>query len=416
MKLDRTLSSSASASTADAPPSGIARSPSPSLTAAPLWRREPYRILFPLGALLSWAGVLHWLLLALHATETYRSIFHAMAQVQGFLSCYAVGFLFTFIPRRTGTSPPAAWQMAIAIGAPLLTTVFAFQERWAAAQIPWLVLLFTVIGFAARRAGSTGGANRVAPSFVWVPLMLITAVVATVLTGAAAASGAELMWLHDLGRAILLQGLFTGLILGIGSMLIPVLIYGEPPRQLSSADTRRAQLWHVAAAVIFLASFVVEARVSVSAGFGIRGLVSLAVLLIAARLWRRPSLPGLHRRLVLLAAWFIPLGNLTVAILPQYRQAGLHLMFIGGFAMLTLAVSAHVVLTHGGRADLLRGHPWQAVALAVLLMSALSARMLLVFDPFRFYLWLGIAAATFLGATLAWTALIWAAMGRPRSV
>ena len=401
------ISSAVGASTSE---SSLARPPSASLTAAPLWRREPYRILFPLGALLTWAGVFHWLLLALHATETYRSIFHAMAQVQGFLTCYAVGFLFTFIPRRTGTSPPAAWQMAIAIGAPVLTTVLAFEERWAASQIPWLVLLFTVIGFAARRAASAHGATRVAPSFVWVPLMLVSAVVATVVTGAAAAQGPEMMWLHDLGRAVLLQGLFTGLILGIGSMLIPVLIHGEPPPQLSAIETRRAQLWHVAAALIFLASFVIEARVSLSAGFAIRGFVTLAVLLIAARLWRRPRLPGIQRRLALLAAWCIPLGNFMVAILPQYRQGGLHLLFIGGFAMLTLVVSAHVALTHAGRSDLLRGHPWQTVALAALLIAAIPARMLVVFDPFHFYLWLGIAASAFLGATIAWTALIWSAM------
>jgi len=404
-----------SAPSAIAPESSLGRPLAASLTAAPLWRREPYRILFPLGALLTWAGVLHWLLLSIHATETYRSIFHAMAQVQGFLTCYAVGFLFTFIPRRTGTSPPAVWQMAIAIAAPVLTTAFAFAERWAASQIPWVVLLFTVIGFAARRAGSAYGARGVAPSFVWVPLMLVSAVVATVVTGAAAAEGAELMWLHDLGRAVLLQGLFTGLILGIGSMLIPVLIHGEPPPQRSPNEARRAQLWHVTAALIFLASFVIEARVSVSAGFGLRAAVTLAVL-IGAQLWRPPRLPGLHRRLALIAAWCIPLGNFMVAVLPQYRQAGLHLMFIGGFAMLTLVVSAHVALTHGGRADPLRGYPWQTVALAGLLMVAIPARMLVVFDPFHFYLWLGIAAAAFLGATVAWTALVCVAMGRPRSV
>ena len=47
--------------------------------AAPLWRREPFRVLFPLGALLSRAGVFHWLLFALGVTQEYRSIFHSLA-------------------------------------------------------------------------------------------------------------------------------------------------------------------------------------------------------------------------------------------------------------------------------------------------------------------------------------------------
>jgi len=382
----------------------LALPPSPGLLSAPLWRREPYRILFPLGALLSWAAVSHWLLLALRFTDTYLSIFHAMTQVQGFLTCYAVGFLFTFIPRRTGTSPPAAWQMAVAIASPVLTSALAFTEHWAASQLPWIILLLTVVGFAARRARSSGGARRGAPSFVWVPLTLVIAFLATLLTGAAAA-GEKLMWLHDLGRSVVLQGTFTGLALGIGSMLIPVITRGEPPQELRPDEVRRARAWHLAAALLFFAAFWVEARLSVRAGFALRAAASAAVLWFAARAWRRPTLPGLHRRLILIAVWCIPAGNALVAAFPEYRQAGLHVLFIGGFALLTLTVSAHVALTHGGQAELLRGRPRPAVAMVALLALALAGRILVVVDQTRFYLWLGIAASAFLAATVAWTML-----------
>src|SRR5262249_21169270 len=47
------ISSAVGASTSE---SSLARPLSASLTAAPLWRREPYRILFPLGALLTWVA------------------------------------------------------------------------------------------------------------------------------------------------------------------------------------------------------------------------------------------------------------------------------------------------------------------------------------------------------------------------
>jgi len=383
----------------------LALPPSAGLLSAPLWRREPYRILFPLGALISWAAVSHWLLLALRVTDTYLSIFHAMAQVQGFLTCYAVGFLFTFIPRRTGTSPPAVWQMAVAIAAPLLTSALALAERWAASQVPWIILLLVVVGFAARRARSAAGTRRGAPSFVWVPLTLVIAVFATIMTGAAAAAGGEVMWLHDLGRAVLLQGMFTGLALGIGSLLIPVITRAESPPELGPSQARRAKAWHLATAAVFFAAFWVEAALSMSLGFALRAVTTAAVLWFAARAWRPPTLPGLHRWLVLIAVWCIPVGNALVAALPEYRQAGLHVLFIGGFALLTLTVSAHVALTHGGSGDLLRGRPPPAIAMAALLAVAVVARMLVVFDQTRFYVWLLIAASAFLGATLAWAML-----------
>src|SRR5438477_3784347 len=161
---------------------------SPELTSAPAWRREAYLLLLPLGALLAWAGVLPWLLFALGATRLYlpmieaigyRAAFHPIAQVEGFLTCFAVGFLFTFIPRRTGTSAPAAWQMLVALAAPIAAVVFAWFEWWLAAQISWLVLLAVLIGFAARRMASAR--RRVPPSFVWVAMGLLMGAAGSVL-------------------------------------------------------------------------------------------------------------------------------------------------------------------------------------------------------------------------------------------
>src|SRR5437016_8978087 len=136
---------------------------SPELSSAPPWRRDPYLLLFPLGALLAWAGVLPWLFFSLGATGLYRPMFeaigyraafHPVAQVEGFLTCFAVGFLFTFVPRRTGTAPPAWWQMMVALAAPVAAVVFAWFEWWLAAQAAWLALLAVLVGFAARRMAS----------------------------------------------------------------------------------------------------------------------------------------------------------------------------------------------------------------------------------------------------------------------
>src|SRR5437764_1235525 len=152
---------------------------SPELTSAPAWRREAYLLLFPLGALLAWAGVLPWLLFALGATPLYlpmleaigyRAAFHPIAQVEGFLTCFAVGFLFTFVPRRTGTGPPAAWQMVLALAAPVASVVFAWFEQWLAAQISWLALVAVLVGLAARRMAATR--RRGPPRLVWCPVGL----------------------------------------------------------------------------------------------------------------------------------------------------------------------------------------------------------------------------------------------------
>jgi uncharacterized protein involved in response to NO len=65
------------------------------------WQREPFRLFFPLGVLLGWLGVGHWLLYAVGATATYSCLAHGLAQVEGFLPAFALGFLLTALPRRT---------------------------------------------------------------------------------------------------------------------------------------------------------------------------------------------------------------------------------------------------------------------------------------------------------------------------
>ena len=61
------------------------------------WRRESYRALFSLGAALAIFAVLPFV--SRGAGGGALGLFHPLAQVEGFLSCFLVGFLFTFVPR-----------------------------------------------------------------------------------------------------------------------------------------------------------------------------------------------------------------------------------------------------------------------------------------------------------------------------
>lgn len=374
--------------------------------AGPAWRRDPYRLLFPLGLLLSWAGVLHW---ALHAggVGDYRPVFHAVAQIQGFLTSFAAGFLLTAIPRRTGTRPPAAWEMAVALAAPAAATAAAWAERWVLSQACWLALAVMLVSFALRRFLSAQAARRPPNSFVWLPLALLMGIAGSLLTGALGLLGLAGAWLHDLGRLLLLQGLFLGLVLGVGGMVLPLITRGEPPPDAGSSRAGRlARLGHAAAAGALVLSFWIENSGSTRWGAALRAAVVLAVLLAAARIDRPPRVPGWHRRLAWISAWMVPAGYLAVSLWPLNRAAGLHVVFIGGFALMTLSVSLHVTLAHGGYPRLLVESPWQVAAYGGLLLAAVAARALVDFDAARFYAWLGISASLFLVATLAWASVV----------
>lgn len=92
-------------------------------------RREPFRPLFPLGVLFGCVGVSHWLRYALGWPDASRFV-HASIQIGAYLFCFIVGFLWTAMPRMTGsphaTSPGllavlvllGGQQVALSLGAP----------------------------------------------------------------------------------------------------------------------------------------------------------------------------------------------------------------------------------------------------------------------------------------------------------
>lgn len=370
----------------------------------PLLRREPYRLLFPLGVALSWAGVLPWLLFAIGSIDAWVPVFHAMAQVEGFLACIAAGFLLTMIPRRTATNPAAAWEIAAVATAPVGAAAFAWFERWAVSQIFWLAFLVVLTQFALRRFRARTAAQSVPASFVLVILALLLGAAGAVLAAVGAAREEEgLWWLHEAGRGLVLQGVISCLVVGVGTLIVPHVTRNEAPSALRSA--RNTRLLYLLAGLIFAGSFFLEALVSVRVGFAVRAMVLALAFVPGAGLWRPPTLPGMHRRLLWLGSWALPLGYALAAVFPEYRKACLHVVFIGCFATMVFSVALHVALTHAGHAAQLDGRRAGLILLGALLASALAARSLVDLDPARLRLWLACAATAFLSATILWLIL-----------
>ena len=361
---------------------------------------------FPVGVLLGWAGVLHWLLYSARVTDQYRAVFHATAQIQGFITCIAVGFLYTFVPRRTGTSPPSSLEMALGALAPVAATVAAWLGHWALAQASWAVGVVVVAAFVVRRVLTPSGIQRVPGVFVWVPVALLAGASGAGLVAIVAVIGPHQqpeLWL--LGRGWLLQGFVTALVVGVGGTMIPTLTRADAGPG-AAPGKRWGRPAHLAAAMAFLASFPVEVYLAPRVGLALRALVAGGVLIWAARLWRLPSVPGLHRRLIWLSAWLLPVGYAAAALDPALHSAALHILFIGTFAIMALSVSLHVALSHGGRPERLAGPSPRVWAMGLLLLAAVAFRLLAGIDPAHLRPWLGYAAGSFLLATVAWALLV----------
>src|SRR5262249_48512432 len=137
------------------------------------WRSEPFRAFFPLGVLLGWVGIGHWLLYSVGITATLSGMLHGPLQTQAFVMAFAVGFLMTALPRRTQAPPASAGELWLAATALTTTAVAATAERWAIAEISYLVVLLVLLEFAVRRfLGRTSG-RRPPAAFVLIPFAFL---------------------------------------------------------------------------------------------------------------------------------------------------------------------------------------------------------------------------------------------------
>jgi hypothetical protein len=276
------------------------------------------------------------------------------------------------------------------------------MEKWALAQVGWLVLLGMLVVFAVRRVKARKG--PIPGRFVWVLVAVLCGAGGAVLAGVAAA--ADDMVLHDVGRALVLQGVFSALVFGIGGVVLPPFTHGAPAPE---HERVRAQ---IVPALLLVGSFFFEPQ-SIRVAFLVRAAIAAALLL--PRLWRPPTLPGLHRWMLWISAWALPLGNLAVAAFPEYRRIGLHVVFIGCFALMALAISLHVALAHGGQVRRLSESPVALRAMGALLAVALVLRLLVDLAPAEVRLWIGAAAGAFLTATICWLLLVAPSLRPPRS-
>ncbi len=375
-----------------------------------LWRRQPYRPLFCVGVVLAWVGVFHWLSFAMGWSLAYRREFHVLVQIQGVITSFAVGFLFTMIPRRTHTAPPSSWQIALAITAPIGVALAAWLDNIALVEMFWIALVLTLIVFALRRFKSPDAGRRPPNAFVWIPLSFLAGLIGACLIAAFHLGWYESTAIYRFGWLAVTQVMFLGLILGVGTMLLPLITRGQSSVDATGTSADRFERgMHLIGWLVLMSSCHVEVMWSPPMAAALRALVSLTGLVLVIRLYRPPTVPGLHRKLVWVAGWMIPIGYLVATLVPQQPQVGLHMVFIGGFALMTFAVGLHVTLAHGGAEELVHHTAPPVPVFGLMFILAVAFRALVNLDHAHSQVWLGLAAACFLLGTLAWA---WLAVPR----
>lgn len=353
---------------------------------------EPYRALFPLGLLWGCAGVALWLLHFM-GIIAYPILPHAYIMIFGFFMSFVSGFLMTALPRMTGTFAATRRERDMAMIIIVAGVVCSFLGRFSLAYGLSALQVVFLVWFGTRRPHS-GKGNRPA-GFIFIPAALLWVAFGAVVQ-ALHFAGVDLPpLLVQFGRVAVQEAFLLNLIVGIGSKLIPFLTRIQNVAPHEATAPAAPQPFVLTFALLNL-SFVLEAVDFLRAGWALRAVVLAIAAVSLFKLHVRRTVSshlgtGLFTSIIVMIA-----GYALLAVFPVHRIALLHLVFIGGFSMITLMVATRVVLSHGGFSlDIERKSIFVAGA-AVFLLLAAAVRGF-YFLPAAAVLWLVAAALWFYG-------------------
>jgi uncharacterized protein involved in response to NO len=359
---------------------------------------EPFRLFFPIGALMGVLGVSLWPLFYAGVLTTYPAILHARLMIEGFMASFIIGFLGTAGPRITSAGPFSLPETAAIFTLDLLAAGLHLGEAHRAGDICFLgCLLFFVrtigIRFHERK-------DCPPPNFALVALGLLSGIGGAALV--AYAEAAQYSRAYQCGSALLNQCFVLLPILGVAPFFLGRLL--DLPRPDLPESRAFPPGWFAQAAVaatigvVIAGSFLLEVFGIGEIGAWTRAAAIVIYLATKMPFRGRSFLADCLRAGIIWTA----IGFAVVAFLPGYRVGGLHIVFITGFTLVAFTVAIRVVFGHGGRTDLLQKPLRFFIAAIVLLVLAMISRFTADLAP-------GARILHLLGAAICWlvAAFIW---------
>lgn len=347
---------------------------------------EPFRIFFPLATLLGLSGVSLWPLYFAGLHKFYPGPMHARLMIECFLAGFVIGFLGTALPRLLSAPPLRRGELRLLLALFLLTAGLHIGEQPRAGDCAFIVLLLTFGACMIRRIHER--TELPPPGFVLVAFGLFSGLLGPVL------------WLCGLqgwvpgsvmlfGGMLLNQAFVLFLLLGIGTFLLPRFLRLRDVRTMAEERTaspgwKLRAAFSVGTGFLLLVSYWLEASDPTAPAAAWLRSVSAIVYLATMIPFQRQSWPvrtaSLAAQLALLA---LVVGLIFPLFWPAQRVAGLHVVFLGGFSLITFTVATRVVLGHSGHEDLFETRLPSLQITTVLLLAGAAMRAFGDFSPGR---------------------------------
>ena len=175
------------------------------------------------------------------------------------------------------------------------------------------------------------------------------------------------------------------------------------PDDVETFNRQRRQrlMFYLLSGILLFSSFWIE-KVNIRAAYLIRAIIPTVIFFKNHAFPHWPKIQETYVRLLWLSIGFLLIGNWMVVIMPLYRKAMLHFVFVGGFSLMTFAVATMVIYSHSGDLAGLRKTMWSLRIVLIGVVVALATRVASDFIPKTYFLHLGVASFVWIATGLIW--------------
>ena len=366
---------------------------------------SPYRIFFPLGFCFGLWGIIVWVFYWKGMIANPAEI-HSSVVVGGFLFSFITGFLLTATPKYLNTYEARFYEVVSMIFIVITMVVLLILEQFTAfigVECIGFILLarFVLVRFVNRKANAY-------PFYIFLIAGLFIGILST-----SVFFMNKLVPISDsvmeFSKRLYYQGIVLCFVIGVGSSLIPMIL-GTVQFQVIQVSNKQSEfpflssittpIWWLL--VLFIGSFVLESFLVSSLGAVLKAVV---VSYIMFKLWKLYAYPKVNTRMTVslwVSGWFIVIGLWLLVIFPTLYVHAAHMLYIGGFSLLTLLIASRVTMAHGGyglKSEINSNILY--VVLAFVLLAAIT-RITAIFWPEIYISHLAYAALSFGTALLVW--------------
>jgi len=369
-------------------------------------QKDPFRLFFPLGAVLALVGVAPWAM-QLFENASYPREFHRIFMIDGFLLAFVCGFLMTAIPRFTASFPAEKVEVLGVLTGLAGTAIAAFLlPPWAPFLFSALVVL-VLMEFAARRFAKR--TSNPPYTFIFIGVGIAFWLAANVVQSLYFMGINVPVEIVGIANELFTNGAIMSLILGVGGRLIPGIlgwqeIVSQQRKQYEKNEPFIGlvplEIW--AAIGLFAASFLLQPLLPLVLCLLIRGGVTA---FIAFKYWRIHQFPKTRSFLtwsIWASCWCLTLGYFLPALWPGGAAHAMHLLFVAGFSLLTLLISTRVSFAHSSRGTDDEKSARGILIFAGVLLLAMVTRVTASLWPKIYFHHLGYAATLWILGLAIW--------------